>query len=55
MKKMKKLPLFVFILAVMLSTGGSYMFPVLTAHASSGAIQMVMMNDQSEDAMEWIR
>ncbi len=46
MIKMKKLPLFVFVLAVMLSTGGSCIFPIITAHASSGAIQMGM-NDES--------
>lgn len=46
MIKMKKQPLFALILAVMLSTGGSCIFPMLTAHASSGAMQMDM-NDQS--------
>lgn len=40
MIKMKKLPLFALILAVMLSTGGSCLFPMLTAQASSGAMDM---------------
>lgn len=43
---MKKIPLFALILAVMLSTGGSCIFPMLTAQASSGAMQMGM-DDQS--------
>jgi hypothetical protein len=46
MIKMKKIPLFALILAVMLSTGGSCIFPMLTAQASSGAMQMDM-DDQS--------
>ncbi len=45
---MKKLPLFALILAVMLSTGGSCIFPMLTAQASSGTMQMDM-GDQSVD------
>lgn len=48
MIKMKKIPLFALILAVMLSTGGSCIFPMLTAQASSGAMQMDM-DDQSVD------
>lgn len=40
MIKMKKIPLFALILAVMLSTGGSCIFPMLTAQASSGAMDM---------------
>lgn len=40
MIKMKKLPLFALILAVMLSTGGACLFPMLTAQASSGAMDM---------------
>lgn len=53
MKKMKKTPLFVLVLAVMLSTGGSCIFPMLTVQASSGAMQMGM-DDQSvlEDGHE---
>ncbi len=37
---MKKIPLFALILAVMLSTGGSCLFPMLTAQASSGVMDM---------------
>lgn len=48
MIKMKKIPLFALILAVMLSTGGSCIFPMLTAQASSGAMQMGM-GDQGVD------
>ena len=40
MVKIKKLPLFTLILAVMLSTGGACLFPMLTAQASSGAMDM---------------
>ena len=46
MIKMKKISLFALVLAVMLSAGGSCVFPMLTAHASSGAMQMGM-DDQS--------
>lgn len=44
---MKKIPLFALILAVMLSTGGSCIFPMLTAQASSGTMQMDMDDNQN--------
>lgn len=44
---MKKTPLFVLILAVMLSTGGSCIFPMLNAQASSGAMDDMGMGNQS--------
>lgn len=44
MSKIKKTSLFVFVLAVVLSTGNSCVFPMLPAQASSGAMQM---GDQS--------
>lgn len=50
MMKIKKIPLFALILAVMLSTGGSCIFPMLTAQASSGAMQMDM-DDRGMDPM----
>ena len=37
---LKKFPLSVLILAVMLSSGGACLFPMLTAQASSGAMDM---------------
>jgi hypothetical protein len=40
MMKIKKIPLLVLILAVMLSTGGPCVFPMLTAQASSGMMDM---------------
>ncbi len=46
---MKKIPLFALILAVMLSTGGSCIFPMLTAQASSGAMQMDMDDQRALD------
>lgn len=46
MMKIKKIPLFALVLAVMLSTGGSCIFPMLTVQASSGDMQMDM-DDQS--------
>ena len=49
MMKIKKIPLFALILAVMLSTGGSCIFPMLTAQASSGAMQMDMDDQNALD------
>lgn len=48
MIKMKKLPLFVLVLAVMFSTGGSCIFPMFTAQAFSGAMQMDT-NDENKN------
>lgn len=50
MIKMKKIPLFVLVLAVMLSTGGSCIFSMLTAQASSEAMHMDMDDQGAIDA-----
>lgn len=52
MMKIKKIPLFALILAVMLSTGGSCIFPMLTAQASSGDMQMDMDDQAALDVVD---
>lgn len=52
MIKMGKIPLFALIVSVMLSTGGSCVFPMLAAQASSGAMRMDMDHQGLSDGHE---
>jgi len=48
MRKIRKIPLFAFILALMLSTGSACIFPMFTAEASSDVMHMDHQSASSE-------